>query len=333
MDKIYKVTDLGAGKNEARKNDAPVSVNWLVKDGTKKRLHIAGLGSVGSTVLIGLALMGRKELSHIGIFDLNESQCRRWEMEGNQIREACSDLQTPKVEIISDENMFDCDIFVFCVARAVPEVGVKGIDVRMVQFEANAGIVSGYAKRAADAGFQGLFVVVSDPVDLLCKAALLGSEQGAHPLNPGQIQGCGLGVMNARAAYYAGKHEELSDFLTTGRVYGPHGKDLIVANAMAEGAYDQEASLKLTALTINANMEIRDAGFKPYVAPALSSAAYTILRIIRGEWNYSANYLNGVYFGAKNRTTETGTEWEEEPLAKELYDRMTVTYERLEAVL
>lgn len=330
---MRKVTMLGNGKNEPRKNNVPAKVNWLTTDGSKKRLHIAGMGSVGSTVLIGLALMGREQLSTIGIFDLSEQQCARWEMEGNQIREACSELETPKIEILKADEMFNCDVFVFCVAKAVPEIGDKTADVRMVQFEANAGIVSHYAKQAADAGFKGLFIVVSDPVDLLCKAALLGSEKGEYPLAANQIQGCGLGVMNARAAYYAGKHPEMASFLKEGRVYGPHGKDLIVANSITEEGYDHEVSMELTALTVNANMEIRGLGFKPYVAPALSSAAYTILRILRGEWNYSANYLNGVYFGAKNRTGSNGTEWEDEVLPEKLYERLQQTYHRLEEIL
>ena len=51
-------------------------------------------------------------------------------------------------------------------------------------------------------------------------------------LRPEQIQGYGLGVMNARAAYYAKKDSKYSDFLTQGRAFGPHGQDLVIANSI-----------------------------------------------------------------------------------------------------
>ena len=58
--------------------------------------------------------------------------------------------------------------------------------------------------RAAD--FQGLWCAVSDPVDPLAKTAYLESNRDENGvwdgkgLRPEQIQGFGLGVMNARAA-------------------------------------------------------------------------------------------------------------------------------------
>ncbi len=46
-------------------------------------------------------------------------------------------------------------------------------------------------------------------------------------LLPEQVQGFGLGVMDARAAYWA--RQEGIPF-SHGRVYGPHGRGLVVAN-------------------------------------------------------------------------------------------------------
>ena len=45
---------------------------------------------------------------------------------------------------------------------------------------------------------------------------------------PEQIQGYGLGVMNARAAYFAKKTNVFNPFLKEGRAFGPHGQYLIV---------------------------------------------------------------------------------------------------------
>ena len=137
----------------------------------------------------------------------------------------------PPVEILREENLFACDMFVFCASKGIPPVGSGVQDVRMAQYEANKGIISHFAKKAVESHFQGLFAVVSDPVDPLCRAALRAAD-GA--LLPEQIQGYGLGVMNARAAYYAKKDVRFASFLTEGRAYGPHGADLVIANSIAQ---------------------------------------------------------------------------------------------------
>lgn len=332
MNQTYTILDLG--KKENTRKPFPASPRWLsTGPSDRKKVHLAGLGDVGGTVLIGLTLLGGDVISSLGIFDLKEAACHRYEMELNQVRAPFEQTRTPETTIISEEELFDCDIFAFCIAKAVPAVGSQVSDVRMAQFEANRAIVAEYAKKASRAHFTGLFLVISDPVDLLCKAALLGSMEGPHPLHPEQIQGLGLGVMNARACYYAKKEDRFSSYLTEGRAFGPHGKDLVLANSIVKEHYDEECSLLLTDLTTKANLSIRELGYKPYIAPALSSAALTILSIIKGEWNYSANYLNGVYFGAKNKTTKDGICWEVLPLPEKLFHRLSVSYSHLKEIL
>lgn len=323
------ILDLGREKNKTPQT-LP-EFRWLSNaDYTKKRIHVAGLGDVGGMVTTALCLVGRKVIRTIGIYDLDPNRCKRWEFECGQIREVGAEQPTPEVCILKENELFDCDVFLFCVARAVPAVGSGVSDVRMAQYELNAPIAASYARKAADCGYMGLFVVVSDPVDLLCQAALKGGLEGSHPLHPYQIQGCGLGVMNARASFYASRIPEFSLYLSEGRAFGPHGKDLVVANSIIPEHYNESVSLELTRRTIGANMEVRAAGYKPYVAPAISSAAYTICRIISGQWNDSAQYLNGVYFGARNRTTRNGIQFEEMPLNPMLYTRLERTYRELE---
>ncbi len=170
----------------------------------------------------------------------------------------------------------------------------------MAQFENNAAIVKQYARMARAADFQGLWCAVSDPVDPLAKTAYLESnkdENGAWDgkgLRPEQVQGFGLGVMNARAAYYAKRDEKLSSFLTEGRSFGPHGTGLWIANSIDH--YDEEVSRELTHRTVTANLVMRELGFKPYVAPALSSGALSILLTLRGG-------------GTAGRCSWTGSLW------------------------
>ena len=97
----------------------------------------------------------------------------------------------------------------------------------MAQFENNAAIVKQYARMARAANFQGLWCAVSDPVDPLAKTAYLESNKDENGvwdgkgLRPEQVQGFGLGVMNARAAYFAKRDPRLASFLTEGRSFRP----------------------------------------------------------------------------------------------------------------
>ena len=59
-------------------------------------------------------------------------------------------------------------------------------------------------------------------------------------LAPEQVKGYGLGVMNARALFYADKNEAMANYKTEGRAYGPHGEDLVLANSFMK--YDDEVS-------------------------------------------------------------------------------------------
>lgn len=309
---------------------------WLQKDNKKKkRVHLLALGDVGSTVLTALKLLGGDCIETLGIYDVNQDVCARWETELNQAAFPWDYDALPAVEILTEDQLFDCDMFVFCASKGIPPVGAQVQDVRMVQYEANKGIISVFAKKARNAQFDGLFAVVSDPVDPLCRAAFLASNEDeagnfdGKGLRPEQVQGYGLGVMNARAAYYAKQNSEFADFLTEGRAFGPHGQDLVIANSVDH--YDDERSKALTKLAIEANLRMRELGFKPYVAPAISSAAISLLLTLRGEWHYSSNFLNGVYMGSKNRTT-LGVEIESLPLPDALFQRIQKAYDGLEMI-
>ena len=120
----------------------------------------------------------------------------------------------------------------------------------------------------------------------------------------------------------------LSDGL---RVFGMHGQELVVANSILSGLYDDELSRQLTSLAVGANKEVRSLGFKPFIAPALSSAALTVLDVIRGEWTDSSVYLGGLYFGSRNRWTSDGNVREADSAIPDvLFARIKDAYEKLD---
>ena len=197
-------------------------------------------------------------------------------------------------------------------------------------------LAESFARQAREADFRGLFAVLSDPVDPLCRAVWRASNTGPGGeldylgLLPEQVQGFGLGVMSARAAYFAKQDPRFASFFTEGRAFGPHGQGLVVANSIRH--YDDALSRELTQLTLEANLRIRDLGFKPYVAPAISSGALQLLLALRGEWHCSSAPLGGIWFGCLNRFGCYGLEIETLELPETLFARLRETERALREI-
>lgn len=301
------------------------------------KVNIVGLGDVGGTLLTGLRLLGGNCIESIGIYDRNINLIKRWELEANQIFSPFTAQKFPEVSRIRKENIFDCGMFVFCATAGVPSLGEEQEDVRMKQFEGNFRIVSDYARKAREKSFKGIFAVISDPVDLLCKAAFLISNKNTSGefdfkgLAADRIRGYGLGVMHARAVYHSKQNNETAEYNREGRAFGPHGRGLVIANSLKK--YDESLSEMLTTQTVKANLEVRETGFKPYVAPALSSGSYPLIDTMSGKWHYSATFMGGVFMGAKNRLLKSGIEIERLDLPAILVEKIERSYQELGNIL
>ena len=322
----------GAGVlNVCFRNALAVLEAWQRPKRTGLVLTLVGLGDVGGTALLALKLLGH-EFSRIQIFDPNRAQCARYELELNQVLSP-DGQPLPEVVICEEQELFACDLFAFTASRGVPGLDTAVQDVRMAQYEANRAMVGAYARMARNAGFTGLFCQISDPVDHLSRSVFLQSNQNEAAeydfsgLLPEQIQGFGLGVMAARCAYYARQLGVSAEKL---RVYGPHGQGLVCANSCGPD-YDAALSADLTERTRTANLRVRELGFKPYLAPALSSAAVSILRLVRGQEHFGAVPLGGAYFGCRSRMTPFGVSLVREALTPALLEELQKTHTALEA--
>ena len=129
-------------------------------------------------------------------------------------------------------------------------------------------------------------------------------------------------MMYGRALYYAEKNGIGERFKAEGRVYGPHGADLVVADSLKD--YDDELSRQLTERVVTANLVVRDLGYKPYIAPALSSAALSILYALRGQWHYGSVWLGDEE--RRNRFISGHIEYEDPELPDDLYRRICKAY-------
>lgn len=255
-------------------------------------LSILGLGDVGGTLLIGLRLLGKDILREIRIFDLDLNKRRRYYLECNEISDG---TELPEVTEADLGNVFDTDCLVFTISIFVPPVGTAIQDVRMVQFEKNRKVLLDYAKMAEEAGFKGYYFIVSDPVDLLCMSLMEDGNIDSH-----RIRGFGLGVMEARARFIA---KEKNVYAKDLRAFGPHGKGLVVVNSLKD--YDMELSKELTSLAEKENFRVRETGYKPYIAPALSSGSISILKALDGKEHLSTWFNGNVFMGSRN-TLEDG---------------------------
>lgn len=332
MDKISSNKVVSVNTNYPNWMDSiltPIKKKW--------RVNLIALGDVGSTLLIGLRLLGGEFISEIGIYDRNLNRLKRWEYELNQIRRPFDESAFPKVVPIDEEDLFNCDMFVFCASKGIPPVGSDVVDVRMAQFKGNSEIIRTYAKMARHRNFKGIFAVVSDPVDLLCKVAFLESNKDSNGefdfkgLSSDRIIGYGLGVMNGRACFYAEQSPDYIHYLKEGRVFGPHGEGLIVADSIIN--YNESISDYLTDRTVNANKEVRGFGFKPYVAPSLSSGALSLIATIKGDYFYGSTYMGSAYMGSKCRLYNNHIEVEQLVIPDALDIKLKETYDKLVSII
>lgn len=296
-------------------------------------INIVGLGNVGGTLLVALRSMSGEKVNKIGIFDTNEKSMSRWEQETNQIIDGSGQRKFPPVKIVKSEEIFQADLVIFCISMGIPspEQGFK--DITKVQLEANSKIIDYYAQRARKNNFNGIFAVVSEPVDLLCQRAFLASnlsEEGKFDgkgLAADQIRGLGLGVMNGRAVYYAEKEKDIRHYVSKGRIFGPQGIGLVVADDVEN--YDREKSSYLREKVLHATLQLIKTGFKPYIAPAVASGAFSILNLMEGKWHYSAAFLGEIFWGSRNRQTPVGLEWEQYNLSPELLGDLDDCFQKL----
>jgi hypothetical protein len=142
-------------------------INYKVP--SRWKVNIVGLGDVGGALLTGLRLLGGSCIESIGIYDKNIKAIKRWELEANQIFCPFTAQKFPEVYQLREENIFNCDMFIFCATVGVPSLGEEQEDVRMKQFEGNSKIISDYARKARKKSFKGIFAIKTQVESLILK--------------------------------------------------------------------------------------------------------------------------------------------------------------------
>jgi hypothetical protein len=293
--------------------DAPGVVRYLeglaapVKEQEGTCVAIAGLGRVGGVAATVLALTPRRVsgIRELLISDVDAANQERWLLELDSIARWRSRDVLPLVVPTTISEVFSrCDVFLFAATDSVPPLGTQG-DVRLMQFGPNRTILRPFLEQARAAGYTGLFLIVSDPVELLAQAAFFDSNShrtGAFAgdgLAPERIAGLGLGVMWGRALACARREGWEWTVARFGAAYGPHGPDVVVFDDVRKP--NIRRSETLTGAAREGNVQIRSLGHLPYVGPGTSSVGLMLPPLLAGEEALASMLLEGIYFGAPAR--------------------------------
>lgn len=268
---------------------------------------LAGLGRVGGVAATVLASTSRAHsgVRELLVHDIDGANQERWLHELGSVAQWRSELELPRVRATSITQVFsECDVFLFAATTAVPPLGSDG-DVRLVQFEPNRALLHGFLEQARAAGFTGLFLVVSDPVDWLAQAAFHDSNSDAlgrfsgDGLAPERVGGLGLGVMWARALAAARKEGWGEVVARRGGAFGPHSTEVVVLDDRAQP--NPVRSACLTRAAREGNFVIRHLGFLPFVGPGVSSVALMLPALLAGRSVLASVLTDGIYFGGESR--------------------------------
>lgn len=300
-----------------------------------RSVGIIGLGRVGGVAAATLAAtsVGRSRVRELVLHDADAANLERWRLELGSIGPWRGREVLPAVRVASPEELFrECDVVLFVAAQAVPPLGVQG-DVRLVQLAPNRAILRTYLGQALAAGFGGLFLVVSDPVDWLAQAAFVDSNTAADGawtgagLPPERVAGLGLGVMWARALAAARAAGCEARVRARGAAFGPHSVDVVAFDDLRRP--DAELSARMTEAARRCNYLVRDLGFLPYVGPGVSSVALALPRLLAGREVPAASFVDGIYFGCPSRLAG-GANPVAQPLGGVVREAVTELFQRLQ---
>lgn len=271
------------------------------------RVGLVGVGRVGgiAAALLAATPVARSGVRELLIYDVDSANYERWMLELGSIADWRGDELLPRVRPTTLAQVFNqCDVLLFAATAGVPPLGSSG-DVRLVQLEPNRAILRGCLEHARMASFTGLFLVISDPVDWLCQAAV--ADSNADPagrfvgdgLAPERIAGLGLGVMWGRALAFARREGWDEVVARHGAAFGPHSTEVVAFDDVRHPS--PVRSDGLTRAAREGNALIRHLGFLPFVGPGVSSVALTLPALLAGRGALASSFVDGVYLGCPAR--------------------------------
>lgn len=177
------------------------------------KLGIVGAGFAGEIIAYTAALRGLCD--RISFVDINEKKAHAQAMDINDARSYYPhDLFADSCQY---EDLRDADIIVLTSG------GIPDSPDRLDEFKVNKNIMIDYTKRIVSAGFKGIFIVVSNPCDVMAYLVYKTSS-----FNPKRVIGAGTALDSSRLKTILSNKFDISAKSISAIVMGEHGENQFI---------------------------------------------------------------------------------------------------------
>lgn len=183
-----------------------------------KKITILGAGNVGATVAYTFAVAGT--CSDIVLIDINKEKAKG---EAMDIRQGVSFSHNVEVFDGTYDAAAGSDIVVVTLGLAR-----KPGQTRLDLAQANVNIIKDVMPKVAKAAPDAIYVVVSNPVDIITYAILKCTD-----LKPNQVIGSGTALDTSRLRSIVADHLDLSPNSVHAYVFGEHGDTSMIPWSIA----------------------------------------------------------------------------------------------------
>ncbi len=275
-----------------------------MKNGDLKKVALVGTGFVGMS--FAYALLNSGECDQLVLIDVNKAKAHGEAMDLNH------GLPFAKRNmLIYDGEYCDChDADIVVIAAGV---GQRDGEDRISLLNRNYEVFKSIIKPIVDSGFDGIFLVATNPVDIMTKITLELSG-----FNPSRVIGSGTTLDTARLRYLLGDYFSIDPRNVHAYVIGEHGDSEIVPWSQAyittkkvydiidssNGRFSFEELNKISKSVTGAAMEIIRAKQATYYGIGMSlvrivraifgdeKSALTVSVMLNGQYG-----IEGVYAG------------------------------------
>ena len=194
-----------------------------------RKVVVVGCGFVGSSS--AFALMQSKLFSEMVLIDADHD---RAEGEAMDISHGMAFASPMKIYAGSYDDITDAAVIVITAGA-----NQKPDETRLDLIRKNSAIMKSIIGEIKKRPFEGILLIVSNPVDILTYIAL---KESGYPAN--RVIGSGTVLDTGRFRYELGEHLGVDSRSIHAFIIGEHGDSELAAWSEARGHYDHEASME-----------------------------------------------------------------------------------------
>ncbi len=177
------------------------------------KVAIVGIGAVGSTTAYSLGI--RELCDEILIIDHNT------DLANAQYKDLSEGFiianSKTKAQVNKYQNLNEVDIVI--ITASVPAHKVKN---RLDFISVNAKVISSITKSCLNAGFNGIFIIASNPVDIMTSVC-----QKVSNFPPNKVIGSGTILDTSRLIFELSQALNIDTKLIDGACFGEHGNSIV----------------------------------------------------------------------------------------------------------